>query len=85
MKNKTLNVKDSEAYRLAEAITAVTGESLTSAVKVSLRERYERLKKRRNKATLEELMAISKRAAAHFKKPYLDHADLLYDENGLPK
>ncbi|HEY6320682.1 MAG TPA: hypothetical protein VJA16_03870 [Thermoanaerobaculia bacterium] len=32
-----------------------------------------------------DLRAISKRAAAHVKHPYLDHAELLYDEHGLPK
>ncbi len=32
-----------------------------------------------------ELRAIAKRAAAHVKRPYLDHAELLYDEHGLPK
>ncbi|WP_349017689.1 hypothetical protein [Rhizobium sp. 32-5/1] len=30
-------------------------------------------------------MAIADRAAAHLKRPYADHAELLYDENGLPK
>ena len=25
------------------------------------------------------------RAAAHVKRPYVDHAALLYDEHGLPK
>ena len=30
-------------------------------------------------------MAIADRAAAHVKGPYLDHAELLYDEHGLPK
>lgn len=30
-------------------------------------------------------LAIADRAAAHVKRPYDDHAALLYDENGLPK
>jgi antitoxin VapB len=34
---------------------------------------------------VQELLAIADRAAAHVKRPYSDHADLLYDENGLPK
>ncbi|MGP0072106.1 MAG: hypothetical protein ACLPWF_09250 [Bryobacteraceae bacterium] len=35
--------------------------------------------------TVEELLAIANRAAAHVKRPYVDHAELLYDDNGLPK
>jgi antitoxin VapB len=81
----SLNVKDPEAHRLAQAIAQETGETLTRAVTESLRERYERLQRRRGKATVEELRAIAKRASAHVKRPYLDHADLLYDEHGLPK
>jgi antitoxin VapB len=30
-------------------------------------------------------LAIADRAATHLKRPYADHGDLLYDENGLPK
>jgi antitoxin VapB len=81
----SLNVKDPEAHRLAQAIAEETGETLTRAVTESLRERYERLQRRRGKATVEELRAIAKRASAHVKRPYLDHAELLYDEHGLPK
>jgi antitoxin VapB len=81
----SLNVKDPEAHRLAQAIAKVTGETMTRAVTEALRERYERLRRRRTKASLEELRAIAKRAAAHVTRPYVDHAELLYDEHGLPK
>ena len=37
------------------------------------------------KTSIEELRAIAERSAAHIKRPYLDHAELLYDEHGLPK
>ena len=37
------------------------------------------------RASVEERLAIADRAAAHVKRPYADHAGLLYDENGLPK
>ena len=80
-----LNVKDPEAHRLAEAIAQETGETITRAVTEALRERYERLQRRRSKASLDELRAIAGRAAAHVKRPYVDHAELLYDEHGLPK
>ena len=81
----TLNVKDPEAHRLAQAIAKTTGETLTQAVTEALRERYERLQRRRRKASLDELLAIAKRASAQVKRPYLDHAEFLYDERGLPK
>ncbi len=81
----TLNVKDPEAHRLAAAIASATGETLTRAVTEALRERYERLQSRREKASVEELLAIANRASAQVKRPYLDHAAFLYDERGLPK
>jgi antitoxin VapB len=81
----SLNIKDPEAHRLAQAIAQATGETMTRAVTEALRERYERLQSRRSKASVEELLAIAKRASAHVKRPYLDHAEFLYDERGLPK
>jgi antitoxin VapB len=81
----TLNVKDPEAHRLAAAISQMTGETLTRTVTEALRERYARLQSRRGKATVDELLAIAKRASAQIKGPYLDHAEFLYDERGLPK
>jgi antitoxin VapB len=81
----SLNVKNPEAHRLAQAIAKATGETLTRAVTEALRERYERLRVRRGKASVEELLAIAKRASAQVKGPYLDHAELLYDQQGLPK
>jgi antitoxin VapB len=70
----SLNVKNPEAHRLAQAIAKATGETLTRAVTEALRERYERLRVRRGKASVEELLAIAKRASAQVKGPYPDHA-----------
>jgi len=81
----TLNIKDPEAHRLAQAIAQETGETMTRVVTEALRERYERIKKRDPEALAAGLRAIAKRAAAHVKRPYLDHAEFLYDEHGLPK
>lgn len=81
----SLNIKDPEAHRFAQAISRATGESMTSVVKKALRERYALIERRARKASVEELLAIADRAAAHVKRPYVDHAELLYDENGLPK
>lgn len=81
-----LSIKDPEADRLARELAAATGESLTEAVVVSLRERLVRQKGRNNRPRLsEELQAIRLRCAA---LPVLDDrpADELlgYDETGLP-
>jgi antitoxin VapB len=81
----SLNIKDPEAHRLAQAIAEETGETLTHAVTQALRERQERLAHRRKKASVEELLAIADRIAAGAKYPYPDHGEDLYDEFGLPK
>jgi antitoxin VapB len=81
----SLNVKDPEAHRLAQAIAQETGETLTRAVTDALRERYERLSKRDPEALAADIRAIAERSAAHIRRPYLDHAEFLYDEHGLPK
>jgi antitoxin VapB len=81
----TLNIKDPEAYRLAQAIARETEETLTRAVIEALRERYQRLESRKAKAGVEELLRIAKRASAKVQQRYLDHSEWLYDERGLPK
>jgi antitoxin VapB len=81
----TLNIKDPEAHRLAKAISRATGESMTRAVTEALRERHARIEHRNAKASVEELLAIADRTATHLKHPYVSHAELLYDETGLPK
>lgn len=80
----SLNIKDPEAHRLAQAISRATGESMTRVVTEALRERWSKLEQRRGRASVEELLQIADRAAANVKRPYADHADLLYDENGIP-
>ena len=82
---RSLNVKNPEAHRLAAAIARETGETLTRVVTEALRARFERLPSRQGKASLEELQAIAKRAAAFVKRPYSDYAEFLYDDHGLPE
>ena len=81
----SLNIKDPEAHRLAKEIAGATGESMTHVVTEALRVRHAQLERRRKRVSLEELEAIAKRVAVHVKRPYLDHGDLLYDDDGLPK
>ena len=81
----SLNIKDPEAHRLAQLIARATGETMTRVVTEALRERLDKIERRSARASVEELLAIADRAAAHLKRPYLDHGELLYDERGLPK
>lgn len=81
-----LSIKDSEADRLARELAARTGETLTEAVVVALRERLTRVAGRSRSVPLrEELAAIRRRCAA---LPVLDGRtadDVLgYDDRGLP-
>ncbi|MGH8676013.1 MAG: type II toxin-antitoxin system VapB family antitoxin [Burkholderiales bacterium] len=82
----TLNIKDPQAHKLAQAIAQETGETMTRAVTEALRERLDRLHRRRKpEATVEDLLAIGRRCAATLKGKPVDHAELLYDERGLPR
>ena len=81
----SLNIKDPEAHRLAQAIARETGESMTRIVTEALRERFARIERRRGRASLKELHAIAARSAALVEEPYAPHGELLYDEHGLPK
>jgi antitoxin VapB len=58
---------------------------MTRAVTEALRERLAQLDRRSVRASVEELLAIAERAASHVKRPYPDHAELLYGEDGLPR
>ena len=82
-----LSIKSPEADRLARQLAKTTGESITVAVTVAMRERLAREeRKRENK---EALLADIRTIVDHFASlPVLDtrSADeiLGYDENGLP-
>jgi antitoxin VapB len=82
-----LNIKNEEADRLIHELAGVTGESLTTAVTVAVRERLERLQQSKAGPLAERLLKIGKECAVHLKEPFrtVDHGELLYDEKGLPK
>lgn len=64
-----LRVDSEEADRLARQLSAITGESLTVAVTLALRERLERVNRPQDPARREALRAIRERAA---QLPQLD-------------
>ena len=82
-----MNIKNKETHRLVRELAKLTGENQTAAITEAVRERLERVRRRRQGGLAERLVAIGKDCAAHLKEPYrsVDHADLLYDEKGLPK
>jgi antitoxin VapB len=83
----SLNIKNAEAHRLAQELSALTGESLTTAVTQALSERLERTRRSQRKPLAERLLRIGQDCAARLKEPYrsADHGELLYDEQGLPR
>ncbi len=80
----SLNIKNREVHRLAQELAARTGESMATAVTRAVQERLARISA---PSLAERLLAIGKSCAQHLPEPYrsADHADLLYDERGLPK
>lgn len=81
-----LNIKDERTDRLARALAAETGETLTHAVATALAERLERIRGSRSAPDLaEEIMQIGRRVAA---MPVLDDRTpeqiIGYDDRGLP-
>jgi antitoxin VapB len=82
---RSLNIKKPEAHRLATAIAQETWGDHDSRGDRSIAGTARESAKPSRKAGLEELSAIAKRAAAHLKRPYLDHGELLHDEHGRPR
>jgi len=67
----SMNIKDPEAHKLAQCLAEKTGETMTQAVTIALKEKLSRVL--RAKATAEELRAIAKRFRNHLKGPVEDH------------
>jgi hypothetical protein len=80
-----LNIKNSEARQLAEAIAKDTGENLTQVVITALRERLKSLKVKKSRASAAELIRIAERTSSLLRSKNGDDVDFLYDERGMPK
>jgi antitoxin VapB len=82
-----ISIKAPEADRLARQLAATTGETITVAVIVAMRERLAREERKRhnNRSLAAELMEIGRHCSS---LPVLDPRTsdeiLGYDENGLP-
>lgn len=82
-----LSIKSPEADRLARQLAATTGETITVAVYLAIRERLEREERKREskRLLLDDIMAIANHCAS---LPVLDSRSedeiMGWDENGLP-
>ncbi|MYA09188.1 MAG: protein transcription factor [Holophagales bacterium] len=84
----TLSIRNEEACRLARELAWLTGETVTDAITVALRERLAREERRRElDARVEELLAIGRRCAKSLQPgpSAIEHGDVLHDERGLPR
>jgi antitoxin VapB len=81
-----LNIKNADADRLARELAELTGESLTEALTVALRERLERESGRKRSARLREEIARMQERIARLPAldPRTDEEIIGYDEHGLP-
>ena len=83
-----LNIKNDETCRLANELAGLTGETMTGAITVALRERLDRERRLHDvNAGVNELLAIGRRCADLLGPgpSAVEHGDFLYDERGLPK
>ena len=82
-----LNIKNEETHQLVRELSERTGETMTTAVTTAVRERLERVRREQGRSLADRLLAIGTDCAARLKEPFrsADHADLLYDEHGLPR
>lgn len=84
----TLSIRNEEACRLARDLARLTGETVTDAITVALRERLARAERRRDlDARVGELLAIGRRCGDSLQPgpSAVEHGDVLYDDDGLPK
>ena len=84
----SLNIKNEETCQLAGELAHLTGETMTGAITVALRERLERERSERSaEARVERLLAIGRRCAGMMGDgpSAIEHGDFLYDERGLPR
>ena len=84
----SINIKNEETCRLASELAELTGDTMTGAITVALKERLEREKIERSaEARVQRLLVIGERCASMMGDgpSAVEHGDFLYDERGLPK
>jgi antitoxin VapB len=81
-----LNIKNPEAHQLAHELAELTGESMSTAVTIAVRERLNRVSSDRSGDLVEQILEIGRDCAERLPEPVrnIDHSEMLYDEQGLP-
>jgi antitoxin VapB len=83
-----LSIRDAEADRLARELAALTGETMTGAIRVALEQRLERERRRRDAERDRRRRAIDAIVEHCASLPVLDDRSddeiLGYNEHGLP-
>ena len=81
------SIKHDEADRLARTLAKATGETLTEAVVIALRERLQRVRRpHRAKRVLTQIRAIQRRVAELPEFDTRSADDIIgYEEHGLPR
>jgi len=79
-----INIKSQKARALVDEIVQRTGETVTEAVTAALEKRLRELTREERAERVREL---TKGIAARLVEPWksMDHGEMLYDEDGLPK
>ena len=83
-----LSIKNEETCRLARELAQLTGETVTGAITVALRERLECMRREDSTETrVQRFLAIGNRCAGMLDDGLtaVEHGNFLYDERGLPK
>ena len=83
-----LNIKNDETCRLAREPAHLTGDTMTGAVTVALRERLERERRILGaEKRLQNMRAIADRCASLLEPgpSATEHGHVLYDDRGLPR
>ena len=80
-----LNIKDAATEKSVRELADATGESLTTAIRLAVDERLQRVRRRKDSTLLADILAIASHCAS---LPTLDSRTpeeiLGYDEHGLP-
>ena len=83
----SLNIKNEETHQLARELAQLTGETMTGAITIALREKLDKERRERSvEARIQRLRAIRKRCRNLLKDgpSAVEHGNFLHDENGLP-
>ena len=81
-----ISIKNSQTELLARKLAALTGETLTEAIRMAVAEKYERLRQARGRRSLgSDLTEIAMRCANRPIISGLSADEILgYDESGVP-